>query len=84
MSYENHNQTEQYLGSLWMRLLHNVIFSESYDLQNCQQFSMSIFSMSKLMWNKFSPSVTKCSKGEDNIDFSGSIVANHSAWCKRF
>lgn len=63
MSYKCHNQTEQYVGSLCMRLLHNVIFSESHDLQNCQQFSMS-----KLMWNKFFPSVTKCSKGEDNID----------------
>lgn len=79
MSYEYHNQTEQYIGSLCMRLLHNVIFPASHDLQNCQQFSIS-----KLMWNKFSPSVTKCSKGEDNIDFAGSIVSNHSAWCKRF
>lgn len=79
MSYECHNQTKQYIGSLCMRLLHNVIFPASHDLQNCQQFSMS-----KLMWNKFSPSVTKCSKGVDNIDFAGSIVSNHSAWCKRF
>lgn len=60
------------LNNIVHELLHNVIFSESHDLRNCQQFSMS-----KLMWNKFSPSVTKCSKGEDNIDFAGSIVSNH-------
>lgn len=77
MSYEYHNQTEQYCA--WAVAQCNF-FSESHDLQNCHQFSMS-----KLMWNKFFPSVTKCSKGVDNIDFdvnTGNIVSNHCAWCK--